>query len=167
MFRSSSICFSSRCVKYRLNSVSKHPTAAWAYDMQTTAHSWIKEASVAPARFWWMTIVIKVKTIIVAYRSRALACTHLFVIIDVQTNRVCTFLAHLKHGTSAWTQFSIFPLLSKFMYSKIFYNRCSPCVSEKCEDQWCLCSYAYQTLQKSGCWLMVSSRLQIAEFPHI
>ncbi len=60
-------------------------TAAWAYDTQTTALGWIKEASVALARFWWMTIVIKVKTIIVAYRSRALGA-RVSVIIDAQTN---------------------------------------------------------------------------------
>ncbi len=48
-----------------------------------------------------MTIVIKIKMTIVAYRSRALACTHLVVNIDVQMNRICAFLAHLKHRTSA------------------------------------------------------------------
>ncbi len=64
VFWSSSSRFSSRCVKYRLNSGSKHPSTAWAYYSQTTALGWIKEPTIAPVKFWWMTIVIKVRTII-------------------------------------------------------------------------------------------------------
>ncbi len=65
-------CVSEQLKPFLIALCSKHPSAAWAYDTQTTALGWIKEASVALTRFWWMTIVIKVKTIIVTYRSRAL-----------------------------------------------------------------------------------------------
>ncbi len=153
-------------MKYRLNSGSKLPTAACAYNMQTTALGWIEQARVALVKFWWMRIVVKVKTITVTYRSHTLNA-HESVINDAQTNRVCALSEHWSSYFCLNTVLYIH-IAVKINVQQVFYNECS--LKKHVLEKFVKISGVYLHIRASDAPLslvLTEFTDDIAEFPHI
>ncbi len=118
-------------------------TAVWACDTQTTAPGWINQARITLVKFWWVTIIIKIKMIIVTYRSCTLGtCVRYYWC----ANEPCMCALDALITITSYFCLNTVQYIHIVLYSKCFIM--DACVFwRSLLGSWCLCSYGHQTLQ--------------------